>query len=177
MNSLSSVALQPVNSTTILVLGVGNPILSDDGVGIHIVRELQKNFANISAIEFDELSTGGLSLAERFVGYKYVMILDALALENGNPGDIHRLTIEDFKSTIHMYCAHDCNLATAYELLKQELGPEKLPVEVIIIGIEVEKIDEFCESLSEKVQQAVPVAIAMVESEIKRILNVEKNYD
>ena len=97
-------------------------------------------------------------------------MIDALALEGGKAGEVHNLSIEDFTSTKHMYCAHDCNLATAYDVLKDELGEEHLPEEVKIIGIEIERFDEFGESLSEKVEQAVPKAIAMVENELKEKL-------
>ncbi|HUT82248.1 MAG TPA: hydrogenase maturation protease [Candidatus Bathyarchaeia archaeon] len=170
MNELSSQVFNKTTTAEWLILGVGNPILSDDGVGVHVVRKLQKKYSHIPALEFDELSTGGLSLAERFIGYKKVIMIDALALENGTPGEVHKLTIDEFKTTIHMYCAHDCNLPTAYDVLKKELGAEKLPEEVIIIGIEAERFDEFSESLSPKVEQAVPKAVLMVEEEIKKIL-------
>ena len=170
MNSVSSVVAKDNISPSILVLGVGNPILSDDGVGIHVVRALQKKFSHIPDLEFDELSTGGLSLAERFVGYRYVIVIDALALQGGIPGDVYRHTIEDYKTTIHSYCAHDCNLATAYEILEEQLGSDKMPVEVIIIGVEVEKIDEFSEELTDTVQKAMPEAIALAEKEIMKAL-------
>ncbi|NHJ86588.1 MAG: hydrogenase maturation protease [Asgard group archaeon] len=172
MTEYSSYFLKDMDKTaSILVLGVGNPILSDDGVGIHVLKEVEKKYPSNPTIEFDDLSTGGLSLAERFVGYKKVIIIDALALEDGSPGVVHRLTIDDFNTTVHMYCAHDCNLATAYDVLKKELGKEKLPEEVIIIGIEAEIFDQFSEELSELAQKAVPIAVSMVESELTRMLN------
>jgi len=97
-------------------------------------------------------------------------MIDALALEDGTPGEVHNLTIEDFTSTKHMYCAHDCNLATAYDVLKEELGEDNLPETIKIIGIEIERFDEFGETLSEKVEKSVPKAIAMVEKELNEIL-------
>ncbi|NHK32205.1 MAG: hydrogenase maturation protease [Asgard group archaeon] len=173
MSEYSSKIFNKTAKANVLVIGVGNPILSDDGVGIHVLREIEKKYSHLSDLEFDELSTGGLSLAERFIGYKKVIMIDALALENGTPGEIHKLTIDEFKSTIHMYCAHDCNLPTAYDVLKKELGPEKLPDDVIIIGIEAERLDEFSESLSEKVAEAVPKAIALVEEELSKLFPEE----
>lgn len=173
MNSISSEVGTHSELTKTLVLGVGNPILSDDGVGIHVVKALQKKFQNNPNLEFDELSTGGLSLAERFVGYKNVLMIDAMALQDGVPGDIYRLTIEDFKNTIHTYCAHDCNLATAYEILKDELGAEKMPEKVVIIGIEVEVYNEFNENLSETVQKVLPKAIALAEKELREFIKQE----
>lgn len=170
MNANSSKIFSKASDAEILILGVGNPILSDDGVGIHVLNEIKKKHSNKPGLEFDDLSTGGLSLAERFIGYKRVIMIDALALENSTPGEVHRLTIDDFRKTKRMYCAHDCNLATAYDVLYEELGSEKLPDEIIIIGIEVEKFDEFSESLSEKVAKAVPKAVTMVEDELLRIL-------
>ncbi|NHJ32057.1 MAG: hydrogenase maturation protease [Asgard group archaeon] len=169
MSEYSSKVFNKTSKANVLVIGVGNPILSDDGVGIHVLREIEKKYSHLSDLEFDELSTGGLSLAERFIGYKKVIMIDALALENGTPGEVHKLTIDEFKSTIHMYCAHDCNLPTAYDVLKKELGPEKLPDDVIIIGIEAERFDEFSESLSDKVAEAVPKAVALVEEELSKL--------
>ncbi|MHA1628593.1 MAG: hydrogenase maturation protease [Candidatus Heimdallarchaeota archaeon] len=167
MTGYSSLTQFKTASKRWLVLGVGNPILSDDGVGIHVLRVLKEKYADAPMLEFDEYDTGGLSLAERFVGYEKVIMIDALALENGTPGEVHRLTIVDFMTTKRMYCAHDCNLATAYDILKEKLGAELLPEEVVIIGIEIEKFDAFSEELTEKVANAVPKAVALVENEIK----------
>ncbi|MHA1186122.1 MAG: hydrogenase maturation protease, partial [Candidatus Heimdallarchaeota archaeon] len=107
MSENSSLELSITRCAETLVLGVGNPLLSDDGVGNHVVRELQKKYSIIPSIEFDELDTGGLSLAERFIGYKKVVMIDALALEGGKPGQVHRLTIDDFMVTKRQFCAHD----------------------------------------------------------------------
>ena len=175
MNCISSVNSNNTDKPSILIVGVGNPILSDDGVGIHIVRELQKKYSLNSNLEFDEMSTGGLSLAERFVDYRRVIMVDAFALQEGIPGEVYRFSMEDFDTTIHTYCAHDCNLATAFDILKQELGPERMPEEIVIIGIEVETINEFSEKLTETVQKAVPKAFALVEEEIMKALNQMKS--
>ena len=171
MTEISSLNYNNDGSASILVIGVGNPILSDDGIGIHIVKEIEKRYSDNPKIDFEEVSIGGLSLVERFIGYKKVIMIDGLALQGGIPGDVYRFTIDDFRTTIHTYCSHDCNLATAYDLLRNQLGKQNLPDDVTIIGIEVEKIDEFSESLTDTVQKAVPEAIAMVEHELEKILN------
>ncbi len=171
MNEISSLNYQNTGKAKTLVIGIGNPILSDDGVGIHIVRLLEKKYSNTPELEFEEVSIGGLSLVERFIGYSNVIMIDGLALQGGTPGDVYKFSIDDFRTTIHTYCAHDCNLATAYDLLKTELGEDKLPQVVTIIGIEVENISDFSESLSETVQKAVPEAIAIIEQELEKILN------
>jgi len=170
MNEISSLNYQNTGKAKTLVIGVGNPILSDDGVGIHIVRILEKKYSNTPEFEFEEVSIGGLSLVERFIGYETVIMIDGLALQGGTPGDVYKFSIDDFRTTIHTYCAHDCNLATAYDLLKTELGEEKLPKDVTIIGIEVENISDFSESLSETVQKAVPEAISIIEKELEKLL-------
>lgn len=171
MTEISSLNYNNTGNAPILVIGVGNPILSDDGVGIHIVREIEKKYSGNSKIDFDEVSIGGLSLVERFIGYEKVIMIDGLALQGGTPGDVYKFSIDDFRTTIHTYCAHDCNLATAYDLLKSELGEEKLPKDITIIGIEVETIDQFSESLTKTVQDAVPEAITIIEQELEKILN------
>jgi hydrogenase maturation protease len=73
----------------ILVLGVGNPILSDDGVGIHVARELKKRKAK--GIDVEELAASGLEFLDVVRGYDKVIIIDAIQTKGGKPGELHIL--------------------------------------------------------------------------------------
>ncbi|MBE3050465.1 hydrogenase maturation protease, partial [Candidatus Bathyarchaeota archaeon] len=68
-----------------LVLGVGNPILSDDGVGIHVARELKKR--EMPGVDVEELAASGLELLDVVRGYDKVVIIDAIQTTNGRPGE------------------------------------------------------------------------------------------
>ena len=64
---------------TTLVVGLGNPIMGDDAVGIHVIRRLkEKNTAKLG-MEYKELSLGGLRLVEEILGYEKVFIIDSVA--------------------------------------------------------------------------------------------------
>ncbi|MEA2071513.1 MAG: hydrogenase maturation protease [Asgard group archaeon] len=149
-----------------LVIGIGNPILRDDGIGNHIVNLLSSKYSNLPHTEFLELSTGGLSLAEKFVGYEKVIIIDAVALENAKVGEVFRFGMADMKHMIHQYSAHDYNLATAYHILKTELDSKKLPKDVIIFGIQIEPSMYFGEGLSDRVTRAIPKVLNKIKKEL-----------
>ena len=72
-----------------IVLGIGNLILSDDGVGIHVARELKKRIKN-KDITIDEAFTGGMNLLDLMIGYDKAIIIDAVKA-GGEPGMIYRL--------------------------------------------------------------------------------------
>jgi hydrogenase maturation protease len=100
-----------------LVLGIGNPILSDDGVGIRVAREVGKNLKD-PHITVSETSTAGLSLLDSMVGYDKVIIIDAIQTKEGEAGRIYRMKPEDFSSAKRLSSPHQINLVTALELGK-----------------------------------------------------------
>jgi len=147
-----------------LVLGLGNPILSDDGVGVLIAEEVQSALPPDSAIEVSEASVGGLELMERLLGYRRVILIDALHGSRYRvPGAIHKLTLADLRlvsPTQHSSSAHDTSLVTAWDMA-QRMGLA-LPEDVIIYAIEVENIIDFGEVLTPAVAAAVPQVTAAV---------------
>jgi hydrogenase maturation protease len=148
----------------ILVLGLGNPILSDDGVGVRIAEAVRKALPPDSAIEISEASVGGLELMERLLGYRRVILIDALHGSSYRaPGKIHKLTLADLRfasPTQHSASAHDTSLVTAWEMAERMGLP--LPEDVTIYGIEVENIIDFGELLTPAVAAAVPQVTAAV---------------
>jgi hydrogenase maturation protease len=81
-----------------LVLGIGNDILGDDGVGIHIARETARRISDAD-VTVEETGAGGLSLLEHIRGYRRLIIADAILTENTEVGKIHRLTLKDLAQT------------------------------------------------------------------------------
>jgi len=77
----------------VLVFGLGNPILGDDGVGIRVVEEMKKRWKG-KGVVFETGSVGGLKILDVLSGYDVVVIVDAMAGEN--PGRIHILYIFRF---------------------------------------------------------------------------------
>ena len=150
-----------------LVLGLGNPILTDDGVGVRIAEAVRAALPSDAQVEIDEASVGGLELLERLLGYQRVFLIDAIHPGREQPGTIHRLSLDDLRGmspTQHSASAHDTTLVTAWEMARQMDLP--LPEELIIYAIEVKNITEFSEELTPAVALAIPKVAAAILTEL-----------
>ncbi len=136
-----------------LVLGVGNPILSDDGVGIHVARELKKR--KLSGVVVDELAASGLELLDVVRGYDKVVIIDAIQTTDGKAGEVHVLGEKDFEKSVHGSSPHGINIATALAL-GRKLVPDDMPRSVVFYAVEAEDLLNVSEKLTPKVAEAVP---------------------
>lgn len=142
-----------------LVVGLGNPILGDDGVGWRVAEEVRRLRPSL---EVDCLALGGLSLMERLVGYDRAIIVDAIHTGHGRTGTVTTCPLSDLpdQSAGHTTAVHDLSLPTALSLGRQ-MGAQ-LPEEITIVGIEAERVYDFSEELSTAVQEAIPVAVTAV---------------
>lgn len=149
-----------------LVVGLGNPILGDDGVGWRVAEavsdSLPANNNHAHNIEVDCFALGGLSLMEHLVGYEKAIIIDSIQTRDGESGQVYRLSLADLPdfSTGHTTAAHDTSLQTAMRL-GRTMGAE-LPEEVALVGIEAKHVYDFSEDLSPTVAAAVPEAVRAV---------------
>ncbi len=145
-----------------LILGLGNPILSDDGAGLHVARALRA--IKDPEITVMEESLTGLDFLDVLVGYDRTIIVDAIQTRGGKAGQIYRLEPEAFTATRHAGSPHDVNFATALELGKR-LGLA-LPRQIIIFGIEVEDVTSFSEECTPAVMAAIPDCVDMIIHEL-----------
>ncbi|KYK34958.1 MAG: hypothetical protein AYK22_04340 [Thermoplasmatales archaeon SG8-52-3] len=153
-----------------IILGVGNKILGDDGVGIHVTDELKKHIKDPN-ITIDDAVTGGMNLLELLLGYDKAIIVDAVKTNEGEVGEVKRIPLDNF-STMHSCNPHDVSLTEAIEIAKK-MGEEKIPQEIIIIGIIMKEIPcEFKEKLSKRIEAAVPKAVEMTLNEIKKDIKI-----
>ena len=150
------------NKKKILILGIGNPILCDDGIGIHVVRHL-KRLINDTHIMLDEAYTGGLCLVDLLRGYEKSILIDAIKSPQDKNGTIKRLNLDDLPTT-HSSNPHDMSLYTAIQLAKK-MG-DTLPQEIIIIGIVVNNPPCFGEHLTPEINQSVSQAANCVLDEL-----------
>ncbi len=146
-----------------IVIGLGNPILGDDGVGWVVAEEVSKlGDCSSNTITVECLSVGGLTLMEHLIGSKRAILVDALQTPLHPVGSVIYLQLEDLPEQMvgHLSSAHDVNLKTALQL-GHEMGAQ-LPDEVIIIGIIVNCVTDFSKVLSPQVEAAVPKAVKLV---------------
>src|SRR5512146_2043390 len=148
-----------------LVIGLGNPILGDDGVGWRIVDALEGRLAadgvarrECGEVELDRVALGGLSLMERLVDYDRVVLVDALL----GPAVEGTLTVGSLADTAcrlagHLDSAHDAPLTEALSA-GRALGAH-LPADITVVGVAVHRVDVFDERLSPPVAAAVGPAV------------------
>jgi hydrogenase maturation protease len=136
-----------------LLLGLGNSILKDDGVGLRVVRALGERVTQ-EEVHVEESSFANIDLLDFISAYDRLIIVDSIKTEGGKPGDLYRMDLDDLHSTLHLSCPHDINLATALELGRR-LGMH-IPGEIGIYAIEVEDNQTFSESCSPLVEEAIP---------------------
>ena len=144
-----------------LVVGLGNPILSDDGVGWKVAEEVKKQLPPDLPVDVDCLSLGGMSLMEHLIGYDRAILVDAFALDEPI-GSILVLKLDDLPhySAFHTTSTHDTSLQNAIELGKS-MGA-KLPEDITVVGIATKHVYDFSEVLSPPVAEAVPQAVKFV---------------
>ncbi len=149
-----------------IVLGLGNPILTDDAAGLRVAGAIrQKNRRPDVFIE--EAGVGGLELLEILSGYDKAIIIDVIQTPGLKAGRIHRLDASALDATRHAATPHDINFATALELGKR-LGI-KLPPDITIFAIEVEDVTSFGEKCTPRVEKAIPACADMVIRELGEI--------
>lgn len=154
-----------------LVIGLGNPILSDDGVGVRVAHEVEQllNPGERANISVTEASAGGLRLMEMMVGFEWVLLVDAILSTNGaRPGEIRRMTADDLRfisPTQHSSCAHDTSLITALDL-GREMGLP-LPNKISIYAVEVANVTDFSDQLTSEVAEAVPKTAALILADLR----------
>ena len=143
-----------------LILGMGNEILTDDGIGIKITKELQK-VLNIPNLFFDTLSLGGMEIIEYIRDFDNVIIIDAIKTLNGVPGSVYIFAPSDFKETTHISNVHDVSFITALKLAR-ELDI-KVPDSIQIIAIEIVEDMTFSDNFTKPVQEKYPEILREVE--------------
>ncbi len=144
-----------------LIVGLGNPVLGDDGVGWKVAEKICQQLPADTPVVVDYLSLGGISLMEHLIGYDRAVLIDAFASDE-DLGSIHVMKLNDMPnySAFHVASAHDTSLQNALEM-GRSLGAF-LPEEITVIGIATKRIYDFSEELSPPVAEAVPQAAKIV---------------
>ncbi len=145
-----------------VILGLGNPILTDDAVGIKIAQKLKEGNPKLEVIETSE---AGIALLDLITGYDKLIIIDSIKNEQGKPGELYKLGLEDLKPAKDFLSSHGIGIATAFELGKG-LG-YKMPKFVSIYAVEIKDNTTFGEKCTKEVEQRMP-------SIVKQIMRKEK---
>lgn len=159
-----------------LLVGMGNPILSDDAVGVRLASDFRSRagdgFAAMGLDVVEECSVGGMNLIDLFRGYDQVIVLDSISTSGGVPGDWHRLSASSLAETLHLTNIHDVNLATALELGRRVGVPLPASERIHIFAVEIQDDRTFSEEMTEDLTRAYPNLAAEIFPEIEEILRI-----
>jgi hydrogenase maturation protease len=155
-----------------LLLGMGNPYLSDDAVGIRLVRDFSRKLGSVLNLEvIDECSVGGLNLLDLLEGFERLIVVDSIKTHNGIPGRWYQFTAESLRETMNLGNIHDANFATALELGRRmglSIPPEK---ETHIFAIEILDNLTFSERLTDDLERAYPTYSEEIFCELRSLIN------
>lgn len=143
-----------------LILGLGNPLITDDSVGLRVIETLRPLLADRRDVEVSEDYWGGLRLMERMIGFDAAIVVDAIQT-GATPGTIHRLTVDGIP-TQRSASAHDVNLATALEFGRRAGANLPANDRIHLIAIEAQDVLSFAEQCTPEVEAAIPRAVETV---------------
>lgn len=139
-----------------LILGVGNLLLRDEGVGIHVIQELEKE-ALPAGVALMDGGTGGLHLISWLTEFDRIIMVDA-TLDNYPPGTVRRLQPRYASDFPPLMSAHEIGLKDMMEAMT--LSGNLPAIELIVIS--VENVSEVGMELTPLVQAAIPHAIKAI---------------
>lgn len=159
MGSLPSAA----ESKQVLILGLGNPLLGDDGIGMRITTELA-GVRLPAGVSVRQGGIAGLGLLDLIAGFQRVIVVDAAEM-GCPPGHVVRFTSADvqFKTAKALLSPHQIGLGEVLALA-EALGVA--PPELVIIGVQPDQT-EVGAGLSPEVEGAIPAIIELVLDEIQ----------
>ena len=148
-------------SARVRVIGAGNLLRADDGLGVHVVQQLEA-LSWPAEVEVLDVGTGGLDIVHLLGDATHVCLVDAMQM-GGPPGTVYHFAREDvrFRSAAGQVSMHGFGLATALEL-GEKLG---IRPELYLVGVEPECLD-FAEGLSPAVQAQVDTVVQIVQHKV-----------
>jgi hydrogenase maturation protease len=150
------------------IIGLGNSILKDDGVGIYAAREIRRCLEKAcldADVDIVETEVGGFSLMELMAGWKRVILVDSIQFDGLEPGTVIRIQPNDLRTSLRLRSVHDIDLPTVLELGRR-LGLS-MPEDVSVFGIQAKDALTFGESLTDAAERGLKKAVNLVLDEIR----------
>ena len=147
----------------VVIVGLGNPLLTDDAVGVRAAEQLAERLAGTS-VDVVQSAWGGMRFVDLLAGYDRAVIVDAIEWRKGPPGTIYRLTPDVAIPTLRAVSYHDVSLGTAMALGRTLDIP--LPAEIVFFAVEAQETRAFGEQLTPAVEAALPELVRRVEAQL-----------
>lgn len=149
-----------------VLIGIGNPLLRDDGAGVHTARAIKELLKESNWLKVDvvESSVAGLELIDLLEGYGKAIIIDSMKTERFPSGQVHKLNVEELSDSDDPLNIHLMGIRGILELGKK-IGID-LPDSISIYAIEVSDTTTFGEELTPEVQKGLPDLVSRVWNEV-----------
>ncbi|MEJ5360841.1 MAG: HyaD/HybD family hydrogenase maturation endopeptidase [Spirochaetota bacterium] len=141
-----------------LILGIGNLLQKDDGIGVHVVQYMQKNNVKLpDNVELLDGGTVGFNLIPYMIDFDKLIIVDALKVQD-RPGSIYRFDGKHLKAKTPNVSLHEMGIAEVLKVLRvQGYSPE-----VEVIGIVPEDVASLDITLSPLVAESIPKVVDLI---------------
>ena len=147
----------------VVIIGLGNPLLTDDAIGVRAAELLAERLAG-TPVDVIQSAWGGMRFVDLLAGYDRAIIIDAIEWRHGPPGTIYHLTPDEAIPTLRAVSYHDVSLGTALALGRSLDIP--LPEELVFLAVEVLEARAFGEHLTPAVAAALPDLVRRVEAQL-----------
>lgn len=144
-----------------VIIGLGNTILTDDGAGVYVARDLRSRIPG-TQVDIIETESAGMNLLEMLSGHDRAILIDAIALEGVPAGTVFRLAPDDLRITPRLSSCHDIDIVTALELGRR-LGLH-MPSEVVIYAIQGGDMLTLGETPTPAVAGVLPLVAGEIEA-------------
>jgi hydrogenase maturation protease len=147
---------------TVAVLGLGNPVLGDDGVGLHVAEEVERLLreGSVAGVTVLTSTRAGFDLINLLTGFSHAIIIDCLEIPEPVPGRIRLLDLNSLSGSARLVGVHDISVADAFELAAA-LGTG-MPDTVEIFAVEGGDTQTITEEMTPAVSSAVAPLARMV---------------
>ncbi|MGA9117585.1 MAG: hydrogenase maturation protease [Bacteroidota bacterium] len=147
----------------IVVLGIGNPLVADDGVGIRVVARLRASLRD-QRVGLVESQRGGLELLDHLEGWDRACIVDAAVTGTHPPGEVFRVTMQSPYRPVGFRSLHTLGLDAVLAL--GSIAGTTLPESVTMYAVEAADIESFGKPCTERVEAAIPVVTSRILSDL-----------
>ena len=145
----------------ILVVGMGNFLYRDEGIGVHVIHQME-NMGLPDHIELLDIGTSTMDLFSHLEGIRKMIVIDAMKA-GGNPGSVYRCKPEDLMPKDEgPISLHEIGLLESLAMAKKK----GIEIETVVIGVEPKVMDWGVE-LSEEVKNKIPLIIDVVLKEVQ----------
>lgn len=153
----------PASSSTPLILGLGNPILCDDRVGLEVACALHDRLPDGAAV-LREAHVGGLELLHVVEGWSRLLIIDAVEPGRQPPGEVLEIPLRDLERRYTPITPHNAGFVHCLGL-GRACGLT-MPREVRVFAIGVSDPFTFCDRCTPQIQQAIPGIVEQIHARV-----------